>query len=222
MKKLIISSVLGVAVAASTAFGQGYVSFGSGLHIVWDNASTTSTTPTFDTGFDATFLWNASSSTTPMYMASTPTNGTAGAILASTAWLDISNSVAGGSWTAATTGGTAMIGAPTSATGGFSYDGAAQLALDGNTSASEAINMFVVAWDTDGGLYTTLASAEAGDAPIGWSSVFSYTLAGAPPGSTAAKTAVPAFGIGPVPEPTTLALAGLGGLSMLFLRRKKA
>jgi PEP-CTERM motif len=30
------------------------------------------------------------------------------------------------------------------------------------------------------------------------------------------------FGVGGVPEPTTLALAGLGGLSMLFLRRRKA
>jgi hypothetical protein len=30
------------------------------------------------------------------------------------------------------------------------------------------------------------------------------------------------FAVGPVPEPTTLALAGLGGLSMLFLRRRKA
>jgi len=41
------------------------------------------------------------------------------------------------------------------------------------------------------------------------------------PGSSAAGQAFNLY-LQPVPEPTTLALAGLGGLSMLFLRRRKA
>jgi hypothetical protein len=41
---------------------------------------------------------------------------------------------------------------------------------------------------------------------------------------TTVKTgsAMPAFTVLPVPEPSTLALAGLGGLSLLLMRRKKA
>jgi hypothetical protein len=41
------------------------------------------------------------------------------------------------------------------------------------------------------------------------------------PGSNAAGQAFNLY-LQPVPEPTTLALAGLGGLSMLFLRRRKS
>jgi len=222
MKKLIISSVLGLAFAASTAFGQGYITFGgSTIRDVWDDASTTSG-PLTDSGFDATFLWSSGTSTTSLPYASTPTNGTL-PFSYSAAWLDISNSAtAGGSWTVATTGGAAVIGQPSNATGTFQYDTLAAFGLDG-TSPGEAINLYVVAWDTDGGLYNTLAAAEAGGAPLGWTSVFSYTLNAAPPGASSPETVLPEkFGIGVVPEPATLALAGLGGLSMLFLRRKKA
>ena len=69
---------------------------------------------------------------------------------------------------------------------------------------------------------TTLSEAEAAGAPVGWSSVFSYTLGSGPPAGAPVQTDVPAFGINYVPEPTTLAFAGLGGLSMIFLRCRKA
>ncbi len=218
MKKLIISSVLGVALAASTAFGQGYITFGgSTIRDVWDATGATAAT---DSGFDATFLWSASSTTSPLaaIMASTSTNGTA-AFSYSAAWADIES----GGWTAATTSGAGVIGQPSNATGTFQYDTLAAFGLD-NTSPGEAINLFVIAWE---GGYSTLAAAEAANAPIGWTSVFSYTLNAAPPGASSPETVLPEkFGIGfpaaPTPEPTTLALAGLGGLSMLFLRRKKA
>jgi len=225
MKKLIISSVLGVALAASTAFGQGYISFGAATKgSVWNDTGSSfvssSTAPVTDSGFDATFLWSATSSTSPMYLASTPTNNST-SVSASQAWSDIEGASSSG-WTVATTGGASVIGTPANNLGSFSYNSAGSFGLDGTTGSGEVINLYVIGWETDGGLYNSLAAAEAGGAAIGWSSVFSYTLAAAPPQGTATETVVPHFGIGPVPEPTTLALAGLGGLSMLFLRRKKA
>lgn len=53
-----------------------------------------------------------------------------------------------------------------------------------------------------------------------WGTSGATTLAGSgTPGGTGILQLMPVV---PVPEPTTLALAGLGGISMLFLRRRKA
>jgi len=78
----------------------------------------------------------------------------------------------------------------------------------------------VYAWT---GNYSSYASAlAAGNALTGSSGVFSEVLA------SATGTANDIEGMGAlnltssaVPEPTTMALAGLGGLSLFFLRRKK-
>jgi len=100
----------------------------------------------------------------------------------------------------------------------------------------------VVGWSTSLGttwsaVSSALASASGGY--FGMSSVF-YNYAGgsglSAPNvfSPSAATQLPGSGTGttgqvnpmitllPVPEPTTLALAGLGGISMLFLRRRKS
>ena len=220
MKRLVITSILGVvAASASTAFGQGYIIFGGGPHTVWDFSLPT---PGNGTSFDTTFLWSSTATVAAIdsIAASTPTNGTI-AFDSAAAWADFEN-VSGGWQFAVDAGtGTNVYGLPGNL-GSFTYDNEQSFALSGSTGAGEEINIYVIAWETDGGLYTTLAAAEAGDAAVGWSSVFGYTLAGAPPGSVASETVVPAFGFGAVPEPATLALAGLGGLSMIFLRCRKA
>jgi hypothetical protein len=225
MKKLIISSVLGVALAASTAFGQGYILFGGGSRTVWNDTGTSvasaATTPVTDSGFEASFLWSASSTTSPMGSASVATNNSS-AYSSAAAWTAIEGAGASG-WTAATTGGAAIVGGPANNLGSFSYNGNVPVSLDGSSAPGQSINLYVIAWETEGGLYTSLASAEAAGAPVGWSSVLTgYVLGSAPPATAPPVTSEAHFGIGPVPEPTTLALAGLGGLSMLFLRRKKA
>ena len=221
MKKLIITSVLGLIVAASTstAFGQGYIVFGGGLRSVWDD---TGATPAVNTTFDVTFLWSATVTPSPVggILGSCPTNNTY-VISLTAAWADIEGATNSG-WTAGTTGGAAIQASPVNATGAFLYNGGTAVALDGpgaGTSAGEVINFFVFGWETDDGLYTTLASAEAYNANVGWASVFSYTLGAAPPATPPAETAIPKFMIGP--EPTTLPLIGLGGFLLLFFRRRR-
>lgn len=63
----------------------------------------------------------------------------------------------------------------------------------------------------------------AGGSGLGAVNVFSPQTTTSLPGSGVGAAAVnPELVLLPVPEPTTLALAGLGGLSMLFLRRRKS
>lgn len=218
MKKLLIPLVLTVIVAGSTAFGQGYMLFGGGIRTVWDSTDYLSPGPLTDSGFDTTFLWSATATTSPMFPASTPTNSTVDFSFAA-AWAEIEGASSSG-WTNATTGGAGVVGAPSNNTGSFTSEGGNAFALDGSAGSGQVIDLFVVGWETDGGLYTSLAAAEAGGAAVGWSSVFQYTLGSGPPASPPAETVVPHFGIG-TPEPTTVALAGLGAISMIFVRRKR-
>jgi len=70
------------------------------------------------------------------------------------------------------------------------------------------------------GSQSSYASAFAANAPTGQSAVFQNGTGGGnvlPPD----LTGMPSFTLGTVPEPTTLALAGLGAASLLLFRRKK-
>jgi len=60
----------------------------------------------------------------------------------------------------------------------------------------------------------------AGNVPVGQSAVFQNATGG---GAVSAPDLVgmPSFTVGIAPEPTTLALCGLGAASLLFFRRKK-
>jgi hypothetical protein len=90
------------------------------------------------------------------------------------------------------------------------------------TPASDGgnIEMIVIAWNASAGSSYTSATA------LGWSNPFTEEFGTSPGdldvGPLESSDAMNQFGVAPVPEPTTLALAGLGGLSMLFLRRRKA
>jgi len=83
-------------------------------------------------------------------------------------------------------------------------------------------------WDNTSGLYNTWAAAEtawlAGTIAAGKSTTFNLNAIGgninSPPNLTG-LTSFNIYTIAAVPEPTTLVLAGLGGLSLLALRRKK-
>jgi len=59
---------------------------------------------------------------------------------------------------------------------------------------------------------------------FGYSNIGAISAGSAPPGtptSVFASGGISQFTLYAVPEPATLALAGLGGISMLFLRRRK-
>jgi len=77
-----------------------------------------------------------------------------------------------------------------------------------------AITVMVVAYD--GGSYL-------GSADRGHSTAFGMTVSPNTSGSpNAVGTFMSSFSVLPVPEPTTLALGGLGGLALLLMRRRQS
>lgn len=82
----------------------------------------------------------------------------------------------------------------------------------------------VVAWNTAAG--ATFAAAKLNNGPNSWgqSSVFSITPGdpnGTPPGTPAFLVGLTSFNLVGVPEPSSLALAGLGAAALLIFRRRK-
>ena len=121
------------------------------------------------------------------------------------------------------TNGTSLVSVAANNTGptkgGFGYNGAITFPLAGST-AGATIQAFAVAWQSQ---YANPWIAAANGSNLGWSSVISYATA-PDSGSSAlsfAAQGMPGFGVSPVPEPATFALAGLGAAAMLIFRRRK-
>jgi hypothetical protein len=70
------------------------------------------------------------------------------------------------------------------------------------------------------GSANSLAGAVAAGAPSGTSAVFSEVLSSASSPTQASLDVMPSLNLVAVPEPSTLAMAGVGLASMLFFRRK--
>ncbi len=174
-------------------------------------------------GFAATFLWSPSATTRAVDVIAPYSSLTDAAEYFGPVpeWADIENLSGGWQFGVDAATGNNVIAFPVSSTDSFAYDSDSAFALSGGAGPGEVINIYAIAWDTEGGLYDTLASAEAADAPVGWSSVFQYTLGSSLPATPPAETVIPSFDIDGMPEPTTLALAGLGAFSILFVRRSR-
>lgn len=220
MKKQIAILATILAAGGLSALGQGYVNFTSSPHDVYD--AFTSGTATYAPGdVEATFLWS-STGANDLLSAGIPTTG--GSV--TSGWSDIATMIASGTWSVANNATTAAEADVADHASGVTIGGIGYGSFDlnmGSVAAGSTITMVVVGWDNlTGG--TTLESAEAANAALGWSSAFSYTTgaSSSTPVDTLNTAGFTAFGVSPTPEPTTLALAGLGGLSMLFLRRRKA
>lgn len=84
--------------------------------------------------------------------------------------------------------------------------------------AGDTVYMQVVAWIGDSSNYV---AAESSGSLWGDSQVFAVTLGPYPYSLPSDISNVGTIIMNAVPEPTTIALAGLGGLSMLVLRHKK-
>jgi hypothetical protein len=217
MKKLVLIGTLLVGVSA---FGQGYFTFTSGKSIVYNGF--TGGAAALNTAVNTSFLWAANTAAVPLVA------GIASAVPSST-------TVASSSWTAADAW-TAILTDPnfvlavnnnnnalavqrTTSAGGISYNAGASFPILG-TTAGTAVRIFEIAWN---GAYATPSLAQnaaSTDGYVGWAPAFTYTptvFTATPVGFTSV-----AFGTGGiVPEPSTIALAGLGGLSLLLFRRRK-
>jgi hypothetical protein len=105
--------------------------------------------------------------------------------------------------------------------GGLYGNGAISPATTGLPDGQN-ITVQIVAWYNPTGTGTFAAALANGTINVGWSTLETIRLAAGQDQTVANTTAIPGFTVQPVPEPTTLALAGLGGLSLLLLRRKQS
>jgi len=219
MKKLVLISAL-VATFGGATFGQGYFNFQGTKSAVWDGF-TTPTTSQRDSNVNVAFLWAASGSVPGV------TNATGMTYVPNTTTVANSTYSAAAAWTAILTdpnftlavnsANSAVAVAQTLSSGAFQY-GAGQFGVTG-TAVGGTYAVYEIGWSA---AYATPALAAASANPyVGWSGVFTYTAQAST--STPVNMAAPAqWGVaGTVPEPTTLALAGLGGLGLLLFRRRK-
>jgi hypothetical protein len=217
MKKTILIASVIASLAGLSASGQGYFLFTAPKHTVWDGFTIPSLSQC-TTNVNVAFLWAASGSVPQVaaMMGATPTNLTVATstFLPSAVWTAI---LTDPNFTLAVNGVSGQVAvARSTALGALNYNGGSGFPVTGS-SAGVTYALFMVGWDAG---YATPVLAAAASASVGWSSPFDYTPATFT--STLNSMAVQPFGVaGPIPEPSALALAGLGGLSLMLLRRRK-
>jgi len=224
MKKIIALGLVVASMAATTAFGQGYFLFTSGKSHVYDGFTTPGAAAT-SANVDVAFLW-AAGTPTPLvdtFLTSTPTSGNSSTTELYTvgqAWTAILNDP---NFTLAIDNGSSAIAIAktvASPAGSFSYNSGTDFAVTG-TAANATYTLYQISWNS---AFATPSAASAAGSAVGWSAPFSYTSVANI--GTPASMSTGAFGtfvpfVASVPEPGTMALAGLGGLSLLAFRRKK-
>jgi hypothetical protein len=211
MKKLVLISTLVAVLAGTSAFGQGYMTFSQSKSAVWD-AFTAGPASSRTSNVEVAFLWAAGASVVPSVasiLASTPTNGVAS--IGANAWTSI---LSDPNFHLGVNNNTSalMTAVVQNANGVFAYGGAAPI----QGSALGTYTLFVIGWSS---AYATPALAAAGNSPVGWSVTQNYNFVDQLTIPTT-MTLTP-FGVVPIPEPATMALAGLGGLMLLAIRRRK-
>ncbi|MEJ0089552.1 MAG: PEP-CTERM sorting domain-containing protein [Limisphaerales bacterium] len=198
MKKSIFIAVLGLTAGIASSYGQGFVGFSSYLANGTAGATTTI--------FGGSTLVPAGYTAALYYFIGTVSDPVDNNSIASITSLPIGLTALGFTQSFATG----------SATAGY-FDGGAAT-IPGYTAASGPITFEVVAYN--GASYdTSTIRGRSG----------SFTMTGIATGNQGVPylgdngTAMPNFFVAPVPEPTTLALVGLGGLaSLVAFRRKQA
>jgi len=201
MKKIVLSTIAMAAMMALTSYGQGIITFDTteGSSVVSINGSAA------QVDLNASLLYF---------------NGTS--------YVDIVNLLL--SDTTPTSGLTVSVPpATTQAAGGdiSAYGNGILIDNSGNNyiitdeAASDVVSFEVEAW---GGSASSYAVADATPGTlVGASAPFTETLSSSGSPENANIGSMPSFNLTPVPtpEPATLAFAGLGGLSMLLMRRRK-
>jgi hypothetical protein len=225
MKKIIALSTLAVSLAASSVFGQGWMQLSSGFSQALDGFTTPGTVAR-DSLINVALLWAPSGTANPLPLANSPTAAPYSAALSDWAAIPTGAGTAVNGFNLATdaggdgnTAGT-VIQVQTTSRGVVAYNSSLSFDVTG-TTVGESVALMLVGWNS---AYATPAAAQAANSAFGWSFLSSYTMFSQTDNTIFSPT-IANFGVFPlatIPEPTTLALAGLGGLSLLFLRRKKA
>lgn len=237
MKK-ILATIVGLAVGASLVHAQGYLQLSSGtVFNVQTNTGTFGATNTPGSGYTSIIAGKTTGSGTAAgaydyAVLFTPAGvGSSGdlASLASGNWVQLAVDL-GGTPGALIAGTNTAIAGNWAAQGGSSSQqviGAGGQAFNSGTSYSLAL----VGWSASlGSSWSAVESLYASGFQTSPGGFFGDTIAtvnpssGVPgnlPGNIWGNGSLVLYSV-PVPEPTTLALAGLGGISMLFLRRRKS
>jgi len=227
-KQLVIIGAL--AATAFSVLGQGYVSYNTTTHRFYDEFTTPGVGIYGNANIDYAVYWAPVGTTDPLTSVGTQfgiANGAANKQVATNGVASISNAsslnatLTGAGFTLGLNGANVASGTIGSAAqGGY---GAFQLA---GTTAGSTYEFIVVGWNASAGLTAIQNSTYTA---IGWSNPFNY-ITGAnssdPNGQLGLNSTgyMNQFGVAPlgvVPEPTTLALAGLSGASLLLFRRRK-
>jgi len=206
MKKAIVLSVLGIAASGYAAFGQGVIGFNNysaqtyeTAQVLWGvNSGHTAGTPVGSASVEVQLFYELGT------IAGTPAN------FAASATAGITGTIS----TTANAGGTSGVGP-------YGYFAAGNQVLAGWSSGP--VTFMYEAWDTTTGATFALASVK------GYSVLWQETGAGSGTygivsSSLPAKLMANIPGntlTGSVPEPTTIALGGLGLAALMAFRRKQ-
>jgi hypothetical protein len=226
MKKTLLIAAA-VTLTAISSFAQGNILYSGGLSAVKQDTNGTPSNVAgmtvelfFSTGVAApavdgiTATGLSTGANGGKFVGSTFSATAANTFSIASAWADILGD--GNYFAPIGTNGVNVLAVSTG-TGGWTYNGATSFSSS-NVTGGTAYTAYLVGW---AGGYATAALAAAAGAPVGWSQYFTYTPTSGNTVAVNTSTLEGAFGVfAPVPEPTTIALASLSGLSLLAFRRR--
>jgi len=236
MKLKITALSLVAGMVGISAYGQGFLVLSSGQNTIYDGFTTAGTSVVGGTEEGYALYWAPNNTANPFasLAAITPTTGnstTTASWTTTQAWSTLSSA---SSWTlgvdSQTYGpvdgsGTIPVVDKASANGVLAFYsqsiGPAGLGfgLDGTSAANYAL--LVVGFN---GAYSDPTAAANAHSAIGWSYLSSFALKGSATDPNIGTPNFSSFGVftpAAAPEPGTMALAALGGASLLLFRRRK-